>query len=360
MKLLPTSLTRDYISNWTLEDAIRELVQNSKDTEQYDFDVSQDTLIIESFGGQIDIKNLLLGVGTKAKDKTKLGGFSEGLLLSLLILARENVDVEFLNGTETWEPLFDYNEDFNCETLFIKVEDSVEEHEGVRVTLNLDPKVIDEVVDRTLDLQPEYNKHTTSYGEILLDNQHSGKIYVGGLYISRFDSQYGFNFRPEDFPLDRDRKSLQPFDIKWRVKDMWAEVSEDADEETAEDIVDSIDRKDNSFEYVSVSNSENIVKAAEKLYNEKYQGKLVVSEYEEARDLEKAGNNNVEYVSNARLVNLIQKTESYKTVVLGRIDPETKSLEDLLADFEYKYYNEMSSGMFEDWEELRRKIEEQL
>ncbi|AGH32132.1 hypothetical protein VPHG_00065 [Vibrio phage 11895-B1] len=357
-RILPTSLTRGYISRWTVSDAVRELIQNALDIGDYNFETTTCSITIESFGGTIDIKNLLLGQGTKTNDSSKLGGFSEGLLLALLICARDNVDIEFINGDKTWKPIFDYNGDFGCECLYIEEDDADDVHDGVKITLNLDSSTVSDIVDRTLHLQDEYEKHETAYGEILLNEEHSGKIFVGGLFISRFDSKYGFNFHPEDFPLDRDRKSLQPFDIKWRVKDMWAEVAVDADEDTADDIVDSIVKRDDSFEhtYEHSLQTESVIKSAEKLYNNKYSGKLVVSDWKEAKSLEKAGNINVELVNNQKLVSLIQKSESYKTVVLGKIEPKDESIPALLEEFEDKYYNDMSSDMLRDWEELKDKV----
>lgn len=363
-KVLPTCLTRNYVSSWGVVEACRELIQNALDTDDYEFERSYGEIVIKSYGGTIDTKNLLLGVGSKQNNATSRGGFSEGLLLALLILARENVGIKFINGDKQWTPTFDYNSDFNCETLFIVEEESDEDFDGVCITLDLSYKDAEKVEENTLHMQSDYDKFETDEGTILLDEQHSGRIYVGGLFVTTFQSEYGFDFKPEDFKLDRDRRSLNPFDIQWQIRQLINMMDEDEiTDELSDRIVESIERQDRSMTYLDDNNlksNEKFVKSAEKVYNEKYSGKLVVSDYEEARKLEKAGNDNVVYVNNSNLVTLIQKSESYQTVVIGKVEPEHKELEDLLEEFNDNFSSEMSDEMYEAWEELQERIKTEL
>lgn len=363
-RLLSTCLTRDYISSWGVAEAVREVVQNALDTESYDFETSGDEIVIKSYGGTIDVKNLLPGVGSKRNSTSSRGGFSEGLLLALLILERDGVDFTFINGDKKWTPVFDFNDDYECETLFILEEDSEEDFDGVCITLNLDHKTSQKVIDNTLSLQEDYEKFETEEGTILLSEEHAGKIYVGGLFVDRFISDYGFDFKPEDFKLDRDRRSLAPFDIQWQVRNLIGLMEEDdLTEDLSDRIVGSIEKNDRSMYYLDetiICENSKLINSAEKVHKEKYDGKLVVSDYKEARDLEKAGNTNVEYVENTKLVSLIQKTESYKTLVTGKVEPTDKDLTAMIEDFENNYGGEMSDEMFEAWEELRNKLNEEI
>lgn len=139
-----------------------------------------------------------------------------------MILAREGIDIEFQNGNNIWTPFFEYNTDFKQECLHIGVEEASSESEGVEIIIKgLHSSQVKKITENTLFLQEGYSKYETSYGDVLKDDVHSGKIYVGGLFVCNFKSKYGFNFNPEDFPLDRDRRSLQPFDIEWQTKSMW-------------------------------------------------------------------------------------------------------------------------------------------
>jgi hypothetical protein len=361
-KSYPTCLTRDYLSRWTLEDGIRECIQNSKDIDENEVYRSGGELVFNTFGGTIDPKNLLLGVGTKTNDDSKRGGFSEGLLLSLLIMAREDVDITFINGEYQWTPVFEYNEDYQCETLTILEECADESFDGVSITINVGDSVADTVEKNTLFLQEGYEHYETSQGTILLGDEHKGRIYVGGLFVDLFDSQYGFDFPPESFELDRDRKSLKPFDIKWLTKDLIAEMSSasDLEEELSDRLVSSMADGDSSMEYVhheyKATSSESFKKSAEKLYNEKYDGMIVTSDYNEAEELKEAGNKNVAYVTSPSFVSLVKKTESHQVVFGARKEKEEITIENLLDNFGDEWQHEMDTDMYEAWDKLVQEI----
>lgn len=366
-KSYPTCLTRDYLSQWSLEDGIREIIQNCVDVEEHEvYQAPSGKLVFNSFGGTIDAKNLLLGVGNKTGVDGKRGGFSEGLLLSLLIMAREEVEMEFLNGEYKWTPVFEFNEDYQCETLTIK-EDYLEEcdwFDGVCVQLSVDQKTAENVVANTLLLQKDYKQYNTSEGDILLDEQHKGKIFVGGLFVDNFKSEYGFNFPPECFKLDRDRKSLKPFDIAWQTKELIAEMSrQDIDEDLSDRLVSSMDNNDASVEYLydyHVSNSESFKKSAEKLYNEKYDGMILTSSSEEADKLKEDGNKNVALVKSESFVSLVKRSESHQVVFGARKEKEVITVENLLDNFEDDWQGRMDTEMFEAWRELSDTIKERV
>lgn len=55
----------------------------------------------------------------------------------------------------------------------------------------------------------------TSYGEILTDEDFSGKVYVNGLFVNcNADLKYGYNFKPKYIKLERDRKACDSFDAR--------------------------------------------------------------------------------------------------------------------------------------------------
>ncbi|AOQ26733.1 hypothetical protein [Vibrio phage S4-7] len=361
-KSYPTCLTRDYLSRWSLEDGIRELIQNSVDQDSNYIYREGGELVFNTFGGTIDPKNLLLGVGTKTSDDSKRGGFSEGLLLSLLIMAREEVDITFINGEYQWIPVFEYNEDYQCETLTILEEYAEESFDGVSITIDVGDSVADTVEKNTLFLQDDYEHYETSQGTILLGEEHKGRIYVGGLFVDLFDSQYGFDFLPECFELDRDRKSLKPFDIQWTIKDLIAEMSSsELDDDLSDRVVSSMESNDKSMQYVntySVSDSENFKKSAEKLYNEKYGGMILTSDYSEAEELRESGNKNVAYVNNSSFVTLVKSSESHQVVYGARKEKETFSIDEMLDKFEDEWQHEMNVDMYEAWEKLSNEIKE--
>ena len=89
MKKYELSLSRNYVSSWGIEEAIRELLQNAKDSngeDVIDIDKSSGTITITNKNTSIPSSTLLLGNTSKGDDLDKIGQFGEGYKLALLVL----------------------------------------------------------------------------------------------------------------------------------------------------------------------------------------------------------------------------------------------------------------------------------
>lgn len=359
-KKIPLSLSRNYVRDWRIEDAIRELIANALDQEDYEIDIAGNTLYINSYGGTIPEDCILLGNGSKVSGDSNIGQFNEGLKIALLVLCRNNISVELRNGCDKWTPSLEYSELYNTECLHITIErDACSDENSVHIEVKgLSDYTLNKVKDNTLALQGEYEYHETTYGTILLDEQHEGKVYIGGLFVDYFKSEYGYNFSPEDFPLDRDRKALKPFDVQWQCKDIFDEYSKHIeDEEEADKLMHSLAEGDKGLEYSNLNyRSDVVVSAADKLYKEKYEGKVVISDFDDYNDHVKAGNNTV-YVPNAKLVNVLKQTPSYKEFSIGMKSIEKKDIVTLLDEWLDKWQDEISTEAFNAYEDMVQEIE---
>lgn len=360
IKKVPLSLSRNYVRNWGVVQGVRELIANALDQEDYDI-FCDGGISIHSYGGTIPENYLLLGNGSKTESTDSIGQFNEGLKIALLVLCREGVEVIIQNGKDKWVPTLEHSEIYNTECLHINIESDYYQNEDcVKIEIqDLDDELIEEIEQNTLAMQGNYEKHTTPHGDILLNEEHKGKIYVGGLFVDNFKSDYGFDFPPTEFALDRDRKSLKPFDIKWQTQYLWEYVSKQEDEDLAKQILEGIDNKDESFEYASVSCTNSLKKEAENLYNDKYSGKVVVSTYDEYKENKEVGNN-VELVNNSKLVNIIHQTDCYKTFSLNINKVENKTIEDILFEYKEKWESDMTSDMLYDFEDMADEIHKKL
>jgi len=359
-KKIPLSLARDYVSHWSIENAIRELIQNALDMSRYDIS-SDRNLTITSYGGTLDENTLLMGNSSKRDDPNSRGKFGDGYKSALLVLCREGIDVVIRNGGDKWIPSLEYSELYNTECLHITIEYGVYDKEDTveYILDDLDYYIIENVKGNTLQMQEDYHHHETPYGTILFEPEHKGKIFVGGLYISDFKSEYGYDFPPETFPLDRDRKSLNPFDIEWKCQDIFEHYSSEDSEDIAEVVLKAIDTKDDGIKYATVKPTNSLKNAAETLYNDRYSGKLVVSSYDEYCEQKEAGNP-VELVNNDKLVRIITQTDAYQTFSLKQNTVEKKSIQDLLYEFKEKWEGEMSTDMVYDFEDMESAIYKQL
>ena len=218
MKKYELSLSRNYVSSWGIQEAIRELLQNAKDSngkEKIDIDKTNGVITIENQNTSIPSSTLLLGNTSKKDDLDKIGQFGEGYKLAILVLLREGKEVSIKNGNRNWNPSFEYSDNFECEVLCI-TETNCNGNDLIFEISGFNSSELDELENEFLGLNGRaYNSIQTSYGEILTDSNFKGKVYVDGLPVYEDDNfDYGYNFKPCYVSLDRDRKSINIYELK--------------------------------------------------------------------------------------------------------------------------------------------------
>ena len=218
MKKYELSLSRNYVSSWGIEEAIRELLQNAKDSngeDIIDIDKSSGTITITNKNTSIPSSTLLLGNTSKKDDLDKIGQFGEGYKLALLVLLRDDKGVFIKNGNKNWIPSFEYSDNFECEVLCI-TETAGNGNDLTFEISGFDSSELDELENEFLGLNGQaYNSIQTSYGEILTDSDYKGKVFVDDVPVYEDDNfDYGYNFKPCYVSLDRDRKSINIYELK--------------------------------------------------------------------------------------------------------------------------------------------------
>ena len=365
MQLFELGADPNNVHEWSWEAGIREFIQGYLDNGNGGEFVHQDnTLTLRNYNTRLERKTLLAGYSSKRNDASQRGKFGDGLTSGICVLLREGMHITMYNSDVVWKPVIVYSDQFEHDV--IAIEETLSDHPDEDYTVviqGVTDSDMERIVNNTLQLQDEYKNFTTSEGTILLEEKHKGRIYVGGLFVDHFDSEYGFDFPPECFELDRDRKSLKPFDIQWQIKSLIGKMSkQEVDEDLSDRLVSSMASGDKSMQYLhhEYISSPTFRKSAEKLYNEEYDGKLITSSHEEAEQLREAGNNNVKVVNNAGFVNLVQQTDSYKVVFGARKEKEEISIENLLDNFEEEWQHKMETEMYEAWRELSEEIKERM
>lgn len=105
-------ISPNYVSNWSIKEAIREILQNAIDSDKngYKKEISYNkydkSLHIKNYGITLSTSTLVLGCSSKKDIDGMIGKFGEGYKLALVVLLREGYIVNIINGGEIWLPSF--------------------------------------------------------------------------------------------------------------------------------------------------------------------------------------------------------------------------------------------------------------
>lgn len=246
MRKYELTLSPDYVPDWRAVDAVRELFQNALDQEVMQKDNKMffgygrrsdnvGVLYIGNKSSVLEAKTLLMGSSTKRTNKDTIGKFGEGYKVATLVLLRLGFKVTFYNygAKEVWQPRFVKSRRYGGEnilTFFINDKWPWEKVPDNNLTIEIEgitPELYKEIVETNLHLQDVGETIETSYGRILLEERYKGKVFVNGLWVCNYD-QYllGYDFKPAHINIDRDRKLVSDFDLKWLSSKMWGATSD--------------------------------------------------------------------------------------------------------------------------------------
>lgn len=230
-----------YVRDWAIGEAIRELFQNSIDGEKdnpenesyFHYSTSDNVLTIGNKLSVLSAESLLLGVSSKTDSDETVGQFGEGYKIATMVLLRTGHNVTFYNygAREVWHtrlkksrryggrlvPTFDIDKKFIWQTVPNRCLEIVIE--------NVTPEEFEIIKSYILKLHDDIGDTlSTQYGDILLNEKYSGKVFVSGLYVTtNANLRYGYNFLPQYLKLDRDRQSVSDFNLTWMSSKMWIE-----------------------------------------------------------------------------------------------------------------------------------------
>jgi len=225
------SIKVTYLPTWLAYEGLRELLQNARDAEvehgaQKSVTYKGGQVVITNEGCQLNHRDLLLGQTTKADRGDLVGKFGEGLKLGVLALVRAGHAVRICTGGESWIPAIEPSEVFSGEPVLVFHTRKIRDNRN-RVSIEIDGISKDEwetLKKCFLFLCPEVGERVeTDRGALLLDDAHTGRVYVRGIFVqSDSDLSYGYDLADAD--LDRDRRMVDRWDLKMRLRCIWQEA----------------------------------------------------------------------------------------------------------------------------------------
>ncbi len=236
------TISTDYVKDWGIVEAVRELFQNAIDNEItnpentmfFEFSAEEKKLSIGNKTSVLTLDTLLLGKSSKREDAKTIGKHGEGYKIAFMVLLREGKSVKVYNygAKEVWETRLVKSRRYgnlDVPVVFINkvpMWSKVPSHDLMIEVEGITEEEYKNIVESNLHLQDVGEVITdSSNNRILLNSKYSGRIFVRGLYVSSNPAlAYGYDFAPEVINLDRDRKLIDTFNLSWNTSRVWSDV----------------------------------------------------------------------------------------------------------------------------------------
>lgn len=209
-------ISPDYVSNWTIKDAIREYIANAIDTGT-DIRVEYkngEARIVDS-GDGIRLKNFIFGISEKSKDD--IGQFGEGLKVASLVMARNNRKVEIQTIGYTYYPTIEYNNEFDT-NLFVVYFKKNQRKSGTVITFECTKEELEET-KKLFAYFRDGRKKSIYTQDIDIFFDEPGNIYVNGLFTTTVDCMFGYNVKDKTLVISRDRNSIDPIRLNHYIRE---------------------------------------------------------------------------------------------------------------------------------------------
>lgn len=243
MRKYELSISADYVPEWGTTEAMREFFQNAIDEETRDcsnkmffqYNPEEQIVRIGNKHSDLDIKTLLFGMTSKKDDREMIGNHGEGYKIATVVLLRMGKSVVFHNycRKEIWRPRLVKSRKYEgilVPTFFVEqtaIWEKIPEHSLIIEIGGITPEEYQSMKAANLHLQGEVAGKETSYGSIMEEEQHTGKVYVAGLFICNEPGlEVGINFKPRVVRIERDQSMVNSFDIKWYAARMVEELKD--------------------------------------------------------------------------------------------------------------------------------------
>lgn len=311
-KTYELSLVKTYVASWGMAQAVRELIQNALDSDSpfvYSFeeDDGDFSFWLNSEFSELTPKSLLLGATSKAGAEDAIGSFGEGYKIALLVLTRLGYPIEIFNGDLRWTPRFRMSRTFSEEVLVIdETWLGDRSHKGLTFKVSgLSADDVESIKASCLRMQDNVGAiKRTMYGDILLDQP--GMLYVGSLFICKTDLKHGYDILPKFIKLERDRQTVDSYDLRDTTLKMWYDTKE------FDKVALMISEEVPDVEYAKYGSPELVKEECYKIFRQNNPGAFIASSPEDMKRKIEAGMTKTVYVGGG-MYDVVSKSASYKS-----------------------------------------------
>lgn len=210
--MIKFGISENYVSNWGVVQAIREIYQNFIDYGEFNVVINKITENHSSVRISNDFKPdswEFLKIGFSKKKDGSIGQHGEGLKLAGLVFKRN--DKMFRIYSTIGRADAAYYEDDKLGTCYGL---SISDMTSNKFEVYFEADTEDIEIFKEGYIQSNDVLHKSHYGNIV--NKKAGNIYVGGLYVCRLNGlKYALDFKPSFVSLGRDRDVPSTWDMEY-------------------------------------------------------------------------------------------------------------------------------------------------
>jgi len=227
--VIPTGISPEYVKAWNTTMAIREILQNYLDSKD-EFDCTGSITFekglakVKDDGPGLQVKHLAMGISEKGVDA--IGKFGEGLKLALLVMARENRDIEVWSNGKIIIPVIEYSNDYQTDTLTFHLKDMYPRHAakftGTSIKFRCTRDELKEGKSYFIELSKKTGIEWLVKDAISLPG---GRVYINGAAVGAIENaRFSYHIRgAEGVTLgNRDRSTIDQDDLNPIVKRLLA------------------------------------------------------------------------------------------------------------------------------------------
>lgn len=210
-KQLEYPISPRYIPDWTVAEALRELIANALDTQaRVNFKYDDGVAVIEDKGDGIPQSFWVLGEGMHGQ----IGQFGEGLKMAMLVLARENRGVVVETVGYTVRPTIRYSDSYQSDILYLEYQDDPRSA-GTRVLVECSVDEYADAINRFLAINPLPKVQANLP---ILDEP--GQLYINGVWVQSLSNMiWGYDFDDKEM-ANRDRSVLDGSRLRDNMRDV--------------------------------------------------------------------------------------------------------------------------------------------
>lgn len=215
MGVISFGIGSDYLPNWTVKEALREIFQNYIDYGHYEIEIvkSGKNSVVTITNNYTPTGLEFLRIGNSNKTSASIGKWGEGLKMAFLVMLREKLNISIITDKWLIKPVWINDRQIGKVLAIDYIPHKLKTQTKFITKFVVNTEIFTEYYDSIIKQEDIIYSHSY-HGNIV--NRPAGHIYCGGLFVCSVQNMTkAYDLKPEVLPLDRDRVLPRTWDVNY-------------------------------------------------------------------------------------------------------------------------------------------------